>query len=190
MRFFKRIYIINKKAFTFLELIIVIIIIGLVYSIAISNLKNSQKTQKINLEDLRESLLKYQKNSQKLQYTIYGKECENSRLIINGSQDSNQSLILDRDKDMEVFKTDRYGELRKIEYPNEIIDKKEQKVCLKYTLYPNSSGSSYIVFYKNRYYVFHPYFEKTKIFDEKEEALKNFLHNELYPKGSDDYQKE
>ncbi len=91
---------------------------------------------------------------------------------------------------MEVLINDKYGDIIKKRYEKEIIDKKEQRVCLKYTLLPNGSGSSYIVYYQKKYYVFHPYFEDTQVFNDKEEAVNNFLHNELYPKGSDDYKYE
>ena len=110
--------------------------------------------------------------------------------MINGSRDSNVTLKLDKDANLKVFKVDRYGDLIEKKYKKEIIDKKEERICLKYYLYPNQSSSSFIAFYKNRYYVFHPYFEEIKVFDEKEDALRNFLHNELYPKGADDYKRE
>jgi len=135
-------------------------------------------------------LANYQKNSQTLLYKIYGDNCENASLTIEGEQDDNETILFPKDKNMEVFIRDRYGDIIEKRYEKEIIDKKEQRVCLKYTLFPNGSGSSYIVHYREKYYVFHPYFEETKVFDDKEEAVKNFLHNELYPKGADDYKNE
>ena len=180
----------KKRAFTLIELMIVIIIIGLVYAIALSNLKKSGTKEQINFEDLRSALSKYQKSHQYLKYTIYGDECQNASLLIEGKQQSDIKILFKKDKNMEVLTNDRYGDIIKKEYEKKMMDKKEQRVCLEYELYPNGSGSSYIVKYQEKYYVFHPFFEKTKIFDDQEEAVENLLHNKLYPKSADDYKRE
>jgi len=180
----------KKRAFTLIEMMIVIIIIGLVYTIALSNLKNDKTKEKIAFEDLKKVLSAYQKNHQYLKYTVYGDKCQNASLYIEGKRQSDIKVLFEKDKDMEVLTNDRYGDIVKKEYEKRVIDKKEQRVCLEYHLQPNGSGSSYIVRYKKRYYVFHPFFEKTGIFDDQEEAAENLLHSKLYPKSIDDYKKE
>lgn len=161
----------QKKAFTLFELILVVIIIGLVYSLVLGKITNKKNIKVQNLKDLKSILIK---NNIK-QFIVYGK-CDKTK-----PNKINPDLF----KDIKVY-TVKNETLEKVEFNPIQIKDEIYDVCLKFNINQNKSSSSYIIKQNEKYFVFHPYFQKTKVFTQEDEAISNFINK----KEKDEYQNE
>ena len=61
----------NKKAFTLIELIIVVVIVGLVYAVVLNNFKPNQNITPLNFANLKDKFLPLYKRGDLLEFYIY-----------------------------------------------------------------------------------------------------------------------
>ena len=149
-----------KRAFSLFELLLVVIIISLVYSLVLNKINNKKRVNTTNLTNLKSSMLK---KNQKL-LIVYDK-CSKSNLDID----------LTLFKGIKVYSLK--GEvLEKKEFPPIKIKDEIYDVCFKYEIFPNKSSSSFIVKKDDTYFVFHPYFQKIKKFDNEDDAINDFIN--------------
>ena len=158
----------SKKAFTLFELILVVVIIGLVYSLILGKINNKKKINITHIENLKSLLI--QKN-------------QNSLIIYNKCSYSNLDIDINLFKNIEVY-TVKNESLEKLSFPPVKIKDEIYDVCLNYKIYPNKSSSSYIIKKENKYIVFHPYFQNTSVFNNEDEAINNFINK----KEKDEYE--
>jgi hypothetical protein len=169
--------IVNKKAFSLFELILVIILIGLVYSLVLGKLDKKQHLTIKKLENLKEILSKNSSNS--LEMIVFDK-C--SRVLINGKEkDFNSNLF----QDIEVFTVENES-LKKIDFSPITINEKVYDVCLKFNIFKNNSSSSYIVKKKDKYIVFYPYFKNSEVFTNESDAIDAYTNKELLEEYNDE----
>lgn len=151
-----------------MELIIVIMIIGVVYTLAVGSFQNlSDEKNKLSLQNLKEYLgsLEYKKSAKILCLN----NCSNCYIFIDG----NKSDILEDFLEAEV-KTYRYEfnygytEAQKEVYFNE--NKVEEDVCFSYEIDKNGVGEQLLVEYKGKYYDFSDYFKNRTVYDSIESA--------------------
>ena len=161
----------QKKAFTLFELILVVIIIGLVYSLVLGKITNKKNIEVQNLKDLKKILIK--NNINKL--LVYDK-CKKTK-----PYNINPELF----KDIQVY-TVINDNIEKVEFNPIKIKEEIYDVCLKFDINKNQSSSSYIIKQNDKYFVFHPYFQETKVFDNEDEAINNFVNK----KEKDEYKNE
>jgi hypothetical protein len=156
---------------------IVVLIIGIVYALVLGRMNPKQHMKIVNLESLRDILIQHHKPGERLDLVLYDK-CKKIALFVNDELqeemkvDINPSLF----SDTEVFKSDPFGHERKIDFMPRVIDDKLVPVCFQYTIFPNGSGSNFIIKKKNRFYIFPPYFEDVNVTDSMDEALAYFTH--------------
>ncbi len=158
---------------------VVIIIIGVVYSLVIGSFDPKKSVKVTTLTNLKDALLPLWSKGVRVDLYIYD-NCSKSALFINNEikEDLEVSIKTDIFKDIKVYKTDSYGAKKRVEYPPVIIENRVHKVCFQYTIFPNSSNSSYIVKSAKKYYTFSPYFEHTKIWTNFDNALDYYLKKE------------
>ena len=167
----------TKKAFTLFELMVVVMIIGIVYALVLGRLDPKQHMKIVKLDSLRDIMMQRHKDGQKLDLVLYG-NCKKSALLLNGEWQEEMKINLKPEmfQNITVYKSDPFGHERKITFTPEIIDDRLEPVCFRYTVYPNGSGSNYIIAQKEKFYVFPPYFEDVNVSESLEEALALFTH--------------
>ncbi|RLD41193.1 MAG: hypothetical protein DRI88_12860 [Bacteroidetes bacterium] len=159
----------KKSAFSLIELLIVIMIIGVVYTLAIGNFKKlSDETSKLTLGNLKEYLhsIKHSK-SVKLMCLDDCSECD---LYVDGKKSRTVEDFLDNS--VKVYRYEfSYGivEREKEVYFN--IDNVEESVCFSYEIDKSGIGDQVIVEYKERVYDFSNYFTKTAVYNSVEDAV-------------------
>jgi len=154
--------IVKKKAFTLFELLLVVILIGLVYSLVLGKMNNKKNLNINKLENLKSILLKY--NQSKINLIVFDK-CK--RVLINHEEKDFDSDLF---KDIEVFKVID-GTMQKISFDPLYIKDKVYEVCFRFDIYTNGSSSSYIIKKDDQYIVFYPYFKDYEIFKTQDEAI-------------------
>ena len=162
----------KRKAFTLFELMIVVVIIGVVYALVLSNFNTKKKVRIYKIKNIKEALMPYWEKGKQLDFVLYDK-CQKSALFINDIQaEKFEPLIKASEFDkIEVYKPDYRGEGQKQEFIPRLIDNTLHDICFQYTLFPNGSNSSYIVKKKNIYYIFYPYFQDVNVSENLENAI-------------------
>ncbi len=162
----------RRSAFTLFEIMIVVLIIGVIYSLVLGTFDPKKSVKVITLEHIKDALLPHWTKGKKIEFYVYDR-CQKSALLINDElqEEMNIDISIDIFKDIKVYKNDIHSSEREIEFSPTLIDEKLHKVCFKYTIFPNSSSSSYVVKSGKKYYAFFPYFKKTYITSKLNDAL-------------------
>ncbi len=162
----------RRPAFTLFEIMIVVLIIGVVYSLVLGTFDPKKSVKVITLEHIKDALSPHWAKGKRVDFYIYDR-CQKSALLVNGElqEEIDIDISLDIFKDIKVYKNDIHSSEREIEFTPVLIDEKLHKVCFKYTIFPNSSASSYVVKSGDRYYAFFPYFKATYITSKLRDGL-------------------
>jgi len=167
----------QKAGFTLFELMVVVLIIGIVYSIVLGQFDPKQRVEIVKLQTLKNSLLSHWQEGKRIDLILYDK-CTKSALFKNGTyqEDMNINLKPAMFKDITIYKNDAFDHEREIIFSPIIIEDKIEPVCFVFSIFPNGGSSSYIIAQKGKYYIFYPYFEDVNITDTLEDALEQFTH--------------
>jgi prepilin-type N-terminal cleavage/methylation domain-containing protein len=162
----------KRKAFTLFELMIVVVIIGVIYALVLSNFNTKKSVHILKISDIKEGLLPFWTKGKQIDFYLYD-QCQKSAIFINDTyqEELEPDIKLSEFSNIEVFKPDYRGESQKVEFTPIMIDKKLQKVCFHYTLYPNGSNSSFILKKQKLYYIFYPYFQDVNKTQDLSEAM-------------------
>jgi len=174
----------NRGAFSLVELLIVVLIIGIVYTLAVSSLQSLKddkiKPNLLNLKNYLSSIL--QESSVKL---ICLDRCSDCSIYIDGKLDEELSNEFDDFLDSSV-ETYRYDfNLGMINLKNKIYynsQNNEEEICFSYEVDKKGVGEQVIVKYKGYVYDFTQYFTNTlryssldDVLDAKEEQASKVL---------------
>lgn len=161
---------VDKKGFTLFELMIVIVIIGVVYTLLVQNftLKTSHE-EGLSLKNLPSFMRKnFAKTKEKVEFLCLD-DCSSCKFL-QGGKDINASVeIFAPYTSPEVYTLIDEG-LQKIDFGEIVKDYKTEKVCFKYTLYPNKSTQRVVLKYKDKVFMYDNFFEKTKEFQSLSDA--------------------
>ena len=179
----------KKRGFTLFELILVIFIIGILYTLIGISFDRFLVKEKFKFENLKELMLKY-KSDNILKLVCY-RDCKKC-VIFENSEIIEKYIDLKLDRNLKIYATDEFGELIQVEFEDRYIDKtvefpELERICFEYKLFPNGSSSSFVVFNYKEYYVFDSYFGDVDIFNEEDLAKEFFLQRDYYPTYSGDY---
>ena len=149
-----------KKAFSLIELLIVILIIGIVYTLAVSKLDQvGEGSETVRIGTLKEYLLS-------LNYTDKAKilcldDCTSCDIYTDGKKIKTVEDILDESVvSYDYNHIDGYSEIEKEIYFN--AEDVEEDVCFSYEVDTNGVGTQVLVEYKDSFYDFSTYFTKVK----------------------------
>lgn len=153
----------QKKAFTLIELIIVVIIMGVVYKLAIANFnKVDKRSEKLTLLNLKEYLAKlpHEESSE----LVCLDDCSVCKVIVDRNVTKEIKDFLD--ESVKIYRYDRaYGAVKKEMRTYFNGEDVEQNVCFDYKVFANGVGDQIFVEYKNRFYDFTNYFERPSVYD-------------------------
>ncbi len=178
--------VLNSKAFTLFELLIVIILIGLIYGLFVSSLHNKEvQSDAITLLSMKKTLLKqsYEKKSE----IVCLEPCQECFIYNDGEKSEAKAFSLFKTPP-KVYKKDYYGRLEKQQFlPLFNKENVQQDVCFRFSVFNNKSSSNYILEADEKFYVFPAYMRDVNMTKTLEEATKLFDNKSLLPKDSRDY---
>ena len=176
--------IVSKSSFTLFELLIVILIISILYGIFIQKISSKEHIAKKDaLLHLNDILQDYDFNESAKIVCI--SKCKDCYIQVDGKRKRDIDLF---DKEVKVYDFDIHGLLSQIKFVP-VFDKEGNPldVCFSYTLYPNGSNSSYIVEYKDRFYVYYAYMRPVKVVNTISDAQEAFDPSPWIPTDSSEY---
>jgi prepilin-type N-terminal cleavage/methylation domain-containing protein len=170
---------VKKSAFTLFEMIIVVALIGIIYTVVLQNFNTKKNVQILKIQNLKESLLPLYKKGNRIDLYIYDR-CKKATLFINNEvRESYKPKINIREfEDLKTYKLDNMGELQELEFTPILLEEKLQEVCFKFSIFKNGSSSSYIVKKDKKYYIFYPYFQDVNTSLDEDEAIDLLTHKE------------
>lgn len=169
----------KRSAFTLIELLIVIVIMGVIYTLAISNFsKLTDKSNTLRLDTLKEYLasLKYDKTAELLCLD----DCSECDVYLDGNKTEKIEGLLD--KSVRVYRyEDLYGFVEKEPEPYFNSRGIEESVCFSYRMDSKKIGDQTLIEYKGKYYDMSTYFEATPVYNSIQEAqdVREKLRNEV-----------
>lgn len=161
----------QKRAFSLIELLIVIVIIGVVYTLAIGNFKQIEDGKSsVTLKNLKEFLNSYPHVSSVELLCL--DNCSSCDIFIDGEKQSSDGLFDDFiDDTIEVYRYDfklGMSEIKKKVYFN--TQDIEEDVCFSYRVEKKWIGEQVLVKYKERVYDFSSYQGLTPVYDSLQEV--------------------
>ncbi len=151
---------------------VVVILIGIVYALVISDLNPKNRLQIPKLETLKESLLPYWRQGSRLDLYLYD-DCKKLLLRIDGEVPEKLKIKLDPKlfEGVEVYRIDPFYDPKEVHFPPLFYEKGIHDVCFAFTIYPNESSSSFIVKQGGKIYLFYPYLHPVEVLTSMEEAI-------------------
>jgi len=161
-----------KKAFSLIELMIVIVIIGVVYTLAVSKLQNvgAQKLTP-NFQNLKEYLYTYVKEDVREVRLLCLDDCESCRVYVDGAKQE-EDIEPFFDDSVEVYRYDfSQGavQIQNAVFFNE--EGREEDVCFSFTMNQDLISDQIIITYKEKSYDYTSYFTPVKVYAHLEELV-------------------
>ena len=150
-----------KRAFSLIELLIVIFLIGLVYGVYVNNMKPKNSTKPFNLTALKQKLINEANTTKNIKLICYSDKC-------------NQCKILLKDKNIT---TKLFGKKPIVfEYQNGYIEEKEfsDNKCFEFNIYSDLSSDRIFFEYDNKYYIINSFDEVGVVFNDFDKAKEDF----------------
>ena len=161
-----------KKGFSLVELMIVIVIIGVVYSLAVSKLKSVDEEKLApTLANLKEYLLSYLEADAKRAQLLCLDGCESCSIYVDGVKQE-EDIEAFFDASIEVYRYDFVqGAVQKKDAVFFNKEGREEDVCFSFSMDKNRVSDQVIVVYKEKAYDYTSYFTPTKVYAHLEELL-------------------
>ncbi len=174
---------VSKSSFTLFELLIVILIISLIYGIFVQKLSHKRIiSQEDRLKYLDKILSQYDFNESAEIVCI--NDCKSCFIQVDGNRVEDIDLF---SENVKVYDYDIHGLLSQIKFTPIFKDDTPLEVCFRYSLYPNGSHSSYILEYKDSFYLYFAYMRPTEVYTSISEAQKVFDPSQWVPTESSEY---
>ena len=173
-----------RKAFSLVELLIVILIISLVYFLGFSNIeKSSSKPKALTALNLKSTIIKSDIFQGEGSFVCIDKcrSCYLRKDINSPFEAYNNRIDL---KNIEAYTLDARDNLQKIEYGRY----QDEKICLALQFYPNGSSTQIILKQDNNVYFLPAFFGEAQKVASLEEAKALWLkYNQLVANKGDFY---
>jgi len=158
-----------KKAFSLIELLIVILIIGIVYTLSVGNFKKiKDESTKLTLQNLKEYLQKFP--HEKSVRLLCLDDCSSCDILVDGEKLKEIKGLLD--KSVRVYRYDfnlgMQDKSREVYFNSENV---EEDVCFSYSVDKKGVGDQVIVEFKDKVYDFSIYLSSTPVYDSLEEVV-------------------
>ena len=165
----------DKKGFTLIELIIVILIISLMGFMVFSTMvKQEKKIENLSPLTLQSTLQKEFGKNEDLEFFCVEKSTD--CYIAKGGEIIPYKGILHLGKDVETYKVDSHNKLEEIEDFGRI---KDVKITFRYSLYSNGSTSQIIIANSEGVYFLPSYFGKSQKVDDLDKARELWIKEDF-----------
>jgi len=166
------------SAFTLIEMLIVIILIGIVYTLILNRYRPKKEELYIrSTTPFRSVLLPFWNHSHII--LLCGNRCKKCSIYSdNGKIIKKVKRSLFKQNDIPKFYTLDYNdEINRKEFLHIQSNRSEEKVCFRFDMYPNKSSSELILEYRNGKVLYlPPYFNDTLSFSSLE-SVQNYFEN-------------
>jgi len=144
---------------------IVIVIIGLVYTLAISKLQNvAQESQTPSFKNLKEYLHSYISGDAKSATLLCFDDCSECSIYVDGEEIEKIESFFD--ESVSLYRYDSFEGVVPLEAkPFFNDDGVEESLCFSFEVDKNLISEQVIVVYKNRVYDYTSYFEGSRVYD-------------------------
>ncbi len=167
---------IKRTAFTLIELIIVVLIIGLVYGLFVAGLNKKEVKPPLQFEGLKEKLLQLS-GERPLFLRCTGDACETCTVTVEGESEAKEfPLFSEKPK---VFMYDHDGYFKEQRFAED--------VCFEFRIRKNLSSDNILVERNGRFYLFYSFLQKPDTLIDLEEAKRAFDPREHLPKDGSEY---
>lgn len=159
-----------KKGFSLIELLIVIMIIGVVYTLAITKLKRVGKEKvEPSLANLKEYLHSVDKDAERIRFLCLD-DCSECSVYADGKK--LQSMESFFDSSIETYSYNFFQGAQQVKNtPFFTKDENEKNVCFSLSVTKDGISDQYFVVYKKKVYDYTSAFEGTKVYNFVEEAV-------------------
>lgn len=159
----------RRKAFTLIELMLVVLIIGLVYSLALSSLQKVGKGEvKLSLENLETSLLEYHNNNH-VEYVCIDR-CERCYLFVDSKEIKTLESVVNND--VRLYRFDVVYGSRELELPAYFnADNQEEQACFRYEIFADGSRTEMMVETDKKVVDFAGKYHKTTVYESLSDAI-------------------
>lgn len=175
-----------RRGMSLFELIVVVIIVGVLYSLAIFSLKKENAIPSImTLSSIKTTLLSFSQLSEIRM--VCDLSCEECRLL-DHDEKVLTTLTLVSEAPVYRYGFNRFGELQR--WGKSVVSNKGKltQECVEVTLSPDGVITPFILKSENTYYVYTPLGDTTPYITSSEEEVRNFVFDEsLYPLRGDSY---
>ncbi|MEA2073474.1 MAG: type II secretion system protein [Campylobacterota bacterium] len=160
-----------RKAFSLIELMIVIMIIGVVYTLAVSKLKTvGEEKFTPSFKNLKEYLISFTKDDARSARLLCLDDCSECGVYVDGSKVTTIESFFD--ESVEVYRYDTLQgivESKKPVFFNE--EDVQESVCFSFETSKNGVSQQMIVAYNEKVYDYTTYFEQTLVYDSLEDLV-------------------
>ncbi|MFA5233632.1 MAG: type II secretion system protein [Sulfurimonas sp.] len=173
-----------RKAFSLIELLIVVTIIGVVYNMAVGSFEKIAKPQneKVTLQNLKSFLTKIEYEKQ-IKLLCLG-DCSRCNLFVDGAVNEDFEKVFEDFLDMSV-QVYRYDPLLGVvEYQQELYfdnNGVEQRVCFSYKMGRDRIGEQIVVKFKDKVYDFSLHTDNVMLYNSLGEFIES--KEKLYNKA-------
>ena len=164
----------DNKAFTLMEMMVVVILVGIIYALILTYMKPKKENISLGITSpLRALLLPYWNHSHL--YMICEHKCEKCTIFEDNNTIIAKDILfpLKNSKIKDIYTFNDTGRLENKEFLRALPS--DEKVCLRYDLYPNKSSSELFIENENGSVLyFPPYFNTFKRFTSLQSAKEYF----------------
>ena len=161
------------KAFSLIELLIVIVIIGVVYTMAIGNFEQiKDKKIKITLKNLKEYLQDIPHEKEVKFLCLDG--CTNCNIFVDNKKIKELENVFDNflDSSVEIYRYEfSLGAIEKNQHRYFNEQDTQESICFEYSVNKKGVGEDMLVKYKDFVYDFSSYFTSVKIYNSIQDAI-------------------
>ena len=173
----------KRGAFSLIELLIVVLIVGVVYTLAISNFENVKEGKtKPTLLNLKQKLDAI--DARHLAKLICLDECKSCTVWIDAKENEDASKEFEDflDEQVKMYRYDTNFGLMSLQEKVFFNDEgQDEQICLSLSVDKNGVSEQVIVEYKDRFYDFTPYFKPPQVYSSSSELtqIKEHLAQEV-----------
>lgn len=161
----------QKRAFTLLELLLVVLIMGIVYGLAVNSIKQyGERSFALSLETLPGYLREFHRQNRVA--LLCTDACQECRVLVEGSEVKKVEPFIDGE--IRAYRFDAALGTRDISFtPYYDEENRESEVCLHFEIFPNGSSSEMILELEEYVVDFPGYFGTPTRFGSLEEAIEH-----------------
>jgi len=177
------------RAFSLIEIIVVILLIGVVFSLVLSSYANKKiDTKLLTVKDMPNYVFELSLSESSTLY-IYGQKCDKGVLALD-TKSYKELPNFGFNQEYKVHKRDKDNQLENIDFAEIKIDKKIENICFKLEFEKSRFLDKFIVSFSDKHYMFSPFYQEVESFSSFEEAKKAYSSKDLQLNSIDGYYRE
>ncbi len=160
-----------RKGFSLIELLIVILIIGIIYTLAIGNFQRLQEGEtKLSLQNLKTYLMRFP-HEQSVRLLCL-ERCSKCDIFVDGELNTEAEVESFLDESVQTYRYEySLGAIKEPQTTYFNSEDVEEEVCFSYTIDKKGVGEQVLVEFQNNVYDLSTYFTPTPKYNSLEEAV-------------------